>query len=90
MRHFIGCPAQQSLTQNLDGRGLYEDAQGIVAIVTLDIDATLNIDIEHHILASCQLFLNLTPKGAIQSVFIDLLIFQEIAIHDMALELIRR
>ena len=42
----------QTTTQLCNRRWLDEDAQRLVAIIVLDVHATLHIDIEYHILSS--------------------------------------
>ena len=55
-----------------------------------DIDATLDIHVEHHIPTGSQFLLHLTFEGSIEAPLIDLLIFQKIASLDVTTKLIRR
>ena len=84
----IGSPAGETLSQLLHRRRLDEKAQCLVAIIFLDVAATLHVNVEHHILSFFELFLHLRLQCAIESIGIHLLVFQEFLVGDALSELL--
>ena len=55
----------------------------------LDVAAPFDIDVEHHVLATLGLGLDLRLQGAVEAVLVHLFIFEELTCVDLRLELLR-
>ena len=56
----------------------------------LDVYATLDVDIKHHVLSCLALHFHLRLQSAIESVFVNLLVLQEFVVCNLLLEFLRR
>ena len=83
----IGATTVETTRQFLDGGCLHEEAQRTVAIILLDVDAALDIDIEHDGMARGRETLDFGLQGAVELVGINLFIFEELVVLDATTEL---
>ena len=84
----IGGAPFEAAAQLGDGGWLDEQAQGLVAIMALDVDTALHIDVEDNVLAGIELALDLCLQRAVEAVLVDLLVLEELVVVDAAAELL--
>ena len=82
----VRATAFQPLAKHLNRGRLDENAQGLCAIVLLDVLSAEHIHVAHHIFALCQLVVHLTFQRTVVAVGVNLLIFQEVACCDVFAE----
>ena len=74
----VGGASCETAAQFLYRGRLNEYAESAVAVELLDVASTLDVYVEHHVLAACSLSLHLLLQGAVEAVLIHLLIFKEL------------
>ena len=88
--HVICATIDQASAKLLDGWRLDEEAHGLVSIELLDVASSLHIHIEDYILSCLQLAFHLFLQGSIETILINFLILQELAVLNFLAELIGR
>ena len=85
----FGTSIFQTLTECRYRRGLNEDRQTAIGIMTFEIECPFHIDVTDHVLSGGQLALHRSEQRAVEAIGVDFFVFEKFAGGDAATELFR-